>query len=241
MCVIYIAHRQHPSYPLILLANRDEFYDRPTAPAARWEDAPQIMAGRDLVAGGTWLGATDRGRFAAVTNYRDQRAPKGERSRGILVADFLRAETSARAFLKSVKAEAELYSGFNLIVGEISNVRDELFYFSNRSEGIRNITPGIYGLSNHLLNTPWPKVSRGLQQFGKLIENEDISFESCFELLADETIATEELLPDTGVGVEIEKVLSPIFIRTPNYGTRSSTVFSIGRDYKVELRERVFV
>ena len=220
MCVLFIAFQHHPRHPLIVLANRDEFYDRPTAPAGRWDDHPQVTAGRDLVGGGTWLGIADGGRFAAVTNYRDPSRPAGSLSRGKLVADFLIGDVTPAEYIAGISENSHQYSGFNLIVGSAN----ELFYFSNAGEEPpRKLEPGIYGLSNHLLNTPWPKVSRGLTEFSKLVEADEISSDAAFALLADETIALDEDLPDTGIGLDKERVLSPIFIRTPIYGTRSST------------------
>ncbi|HEX6126185.1 MAG TPA: NRDE family protein, partial [Pyrinomonadaceae bacterium] len=155
MCVIYLAYDVHPQYPLILLANRDEFYDRPTAPANYWNDHPGIFAGRDLVAGGTWLGITKAGRVAAVTNYREPGAPKGSRSRGDLVAEFLKTRTSVKDYLSGIEERQNEYSGFNLLAGEFNADRCELSYFSNRGNGVQPLEPGIYGLSNRLLGTEW--------------------------------------------------------------------------------------
>lgn len=238
MCVIFLAHLIHPRYPLIVLANRDEFYDRPTAAAARWDDRPEIYAGRDLLAGGTWLGVTNTGRFAAITNYREPESRKGERSRGALVADFLASNVSATEYLEDVQYESYRYSGFNLIVGTAGK---ELLYYSNRLPGIRQLVKGSYGLSNHVLNSGWPKVTNGLAHFDHLISKDQLSVSDCFDLLADETPAGDELLPDTGVGIERERALSPIFIRTPNYGTRSSTVVLFDDDLTFTFEEKVFV
>ena len=238
MCVLFIAYHRHPKHPLIVLANRDEFYDRPTAPAGEWTDHPQVTAGRDLVGGGTWLGITKNGRFAAVTNYRDPGRPAGSISRGRLVADFLTGDTDPGSYLQGVVENANEYSGFNLIVASAN----ELHYFSNAStEPPRQLTPGVYGLSNHLLNTPWPKVSNGLAAFEQLITGDPFSRPKGFELLADETLAADPDLPDTGVGIDKERILSPIFIRTPIYGTRSSTIVISDMEGGLELEERVFV
>lgn len=241
MCVIFIAFEYKSEYPLIVLANRDEFYSRPTAPAARWKDAAQIYAGRDLVAGGTWLGVTDEGRFAAVTNFREPSAAAGEISRGDLVAGFLRSNDDPVEYLEKIKSDAEKYAGFNLFVGRMSKTRRELFYFSNRENLIRDIRPGIYGLSNHLLDTPWPKVANGTRRFNELVDEDGTSTDKFFELLRDETLAAEELLPNTGVGPERERILSPIFIRTDNYGTRSSTVAIFDDEGNWKFDEKVFV
>lgn len=238
MCVLFIAYKKHPRYPLIVLANRDEFYYRPTAPAGRWSDHPGVTAGRDLVGGGTWLGIADGGRFAAVTNYRDPSRPAGTISRGRLVADFLIGNSAPKNYLEAVAAESAKYSGFNLVVGS----NEGLYYYSNAAnDAPRKLDRGVYGLSNHLLNTRWPKVSNGLGAFGRLISGNNFSKETAFELLTDETFATDDALPDTGIGIEKERVLSPIFIRTPIYGTRSSTIVISDANGDLELDERVFV
>ncbi|MEQ1763294.1 MAG: NRDE family protein [Pyrinomonadaceae bacterium] len=238
MCVLFIAYKKHPRYPLVVLANRDEFYDRPTAPADRWADHPQVTAGRDLVGGGTWLGIADGGRFAAVTNYRDPSRPAGSISRGGLVADFLTGNSAPKNYLDEVGAGSANYSGFNLVVGS----NEGFYYYSNAGSGApRKLEPGLYGLSNHFLNTPWPKVSNGIAAFQRLIEADVFSNSDAFDLLADETLAADDALPDTGIGIEKERVLSPIFIRTPIYGTRSSTVVVSNSEGDLELEEKVFV
>ena len=238
MCILFIAYRKHPRHPLIVLANRDEFYDRPTAPAARWEEHPQVTAGRDLVAGGTWLGIADGGRFAAVTNYRDPQRPPGTVSRGRLVADFLIGDEPAGDYLERIDEQAGNFSAFNLVVGDPGS----LYYFSNAGgQRPKSLGPGVYGLSNHLLDTPWPKVSSGLAAFERLIAEDEIRMEDAFRLLADETLAADEELPKTGVGIEKERLLSSIFIRSPIYGTRSSTLVLADADGDLKLEERVFV
>ncbi|HKX84583.1 MAG TPA: NRDE family protein [Pyrinomonadaceae bacterium] len=241
MCVIYLAFGRRPDLPLIVAANRDEFYDRPTAAAARWDDEPGIVAGRDLVSGGTWLGVADGGRFAAVTNYRDPNPPLGIRSRGMLVADFLRGRSSVHEYIRDIASHASEFSGFNLLLGEINSDRREVNYFSNRENIARELSPDFYGLSNHLLDTPWPKVSRGKERFKAIVEKGFASNEPMFELLTDPNVAEDEELPDTGVGREKEKILSPIFIKTPIYGTRCSTVVTIDAKGNASLDERTFV
>jgi len=241
MCIIFLAYNIHPNYPLILLANRDEFYERKSAPAQIWKDSPEIFAGRDLVGGGTWLGITTRGRIAAVTNYREPGVPKGPVSRGDLVADFLRADLPPNEYLASVSNRNNDYSGFNLLVGEFSHSRQDLYYFSNRCNGIRKLESGIYGLSNHLLDTPWPKVRKGTERFSQFVRLPELEKQALFDLLADESFADDADLPDTGVGYEIEKALSAIFIRTPVYGTRCSTVVTFDDLFEGSLEERVFV
>lgn len=240
MCVIFIAFKHHAKYPLLLLANRDEFYERPTARAAFWEDAPDIYGGRDLVGKGTWLGVNRNGRFAAVTNYRDPGADHGTRSRGDLTADFLLGNTPTREYLEEIQKHADEFSGFNLIVGEINSARRELYYYSNRDGEIRKLASGIYGISNHLLDTPWPKVEKGKRQFVELLENNDPPREEMFALLTDEALADDDQLPSTGVPFEIERALSAVFVKLPGYGTRCSTVLSFDNDLKFDLEERVF-
>lgn len=239
MCVIYIAFDADRERPLTVAANRDEFYSRPTAAAAHWEDFPDIYGGRDLIGGGTWLGVTRGGRFAAVTNYRDPNAPNGTRSRGHLVADFLKAEVSAGEYMKAVEAAAREFSGFNLIAGEMNEKRRDLFYYSNRGSGVRELPPGIYGLSNHLLDTPWPKVARGKEKFASLVAS-GASTEEYFDLLKDDTLADDIDLPVTGVGPEVERLLSAIFISSPDYGTRCSTLMIFNNALEWTFEERVF-
>ncbi len=241
MCVIYFSYKQHPKYPFILLANRDEFYERPTQKAEFWQDYPNILAGRDLVGKGTWLGITKSGRFSAVTNFRDPNQEKGTLSRGNLVADFLKQEICAEEYLSGIKSKVGKFTGFNLLVGEINSDRNELFYYSNRENKIVELEKGLYGLSNHLLDTPWEKVAHGKESFKKLIEGESLCKEKFFELLSNKSLAKDEDLPETGIGYEREKVLSSIFIETPIYGTRCSTVLTFDKDFKSDFEERVFV
>lgn len=240
MCVIYLAFQHHPDHPLILLANRDEYFARPAMAAAYWKDHPDIYAGRDLVGGGTWLGVTRRGRFAAVTNYRAPSAPTGVLSRGDLVAGFLKTDTLPQIFLGQIQKQSNRYSGFNLLVGTIGN-RSEIFYYSNRGGEPQQLKPGIYGLSNHLLDTPWPKVLKGKASLAAFIEAGDLSDESLFGILADETLAPDDELPATGIPYEAEKAISSAFIKTEGYGTRCSTVLKFSRDYEWSFVEKVFV
>lgn len=238
MCLIVFEISEDPARGLLLAANRDEFYDRPTLAAAAWEDAPGIFAGRDLVGGGTWLGISESGRFAAVTNYRNPKAPKGTRTRGELVSGFLSSGISSRDYLDTIASVADEYSGFNLIVGTAGPDGIEAAYFSNREGVIRHLGPGIYGISNHLLDTPWPKVRRAKEMFSTTLANDD---NSLFELLSDRTLASDDELPNTGIGLERERLLSPIFIETPIYGTRCSTVLRLNAKSPPRLVERVHV
>lgn len=229
MCIILLAVNSHPRYKLILAANRDEYYDRPTARAAFWEEAPEVIAGRDLQGGGTWLGLTRTGRICAVTNYRDPASRREDaRSRGLLVSRFLLGRQTARDYLAAVLREGDTYNGFNLIAG----TGEDLYWASNRSDqGVHRIGRGVHGLSNHLLDTPWPKVVRGKAGMERILTQHDASLEEAlFALLRDQSKAPDSELPDTGVGVEWERVLSPLFIRSPRYGTRSSTLLLVDRD-----------
>jgi uncharacterized protein with NRDE domain len=238
MCVIFFAVNQHPKYKFIVAANRDEFYERPTAQADFWAENTNILAGKDLVHGGTWLGVTKNGRFAAVTNFRGPNQPKGKLSRGNLVKDFLFAEDSPQHYLQQIQADKDNYTGFNLLVGELSNDTN-VAYYSNISDELIVLNSGIFGLSNHLLDTDWHKVRNGKAKFAKALN--ELSTDNLLEILSDKTQANDEDLPDTGVGIERERILSPIFIETPIYGTRCSSVLLFGNNNKVEFIEKKFV
>lgn len=240
MCVLFAAYNVRSDYPLILLANRDEYFDRPTEGTKNWEDFPEVVAGRDLVGGGTWLGMTTTGRFAAVTNFRDPNAPVGSRSRGELTADFLKTNEPAAEYLAIIEDRASEYSGFNLLIGEINSARNELFYYSNRLGRSQKLEPGVYGLSNHLLDTPWPKVKKG-KRFLKENLNKAFIKEDYFGLLEDASLAKDADIPDTGIGYEREKLLSSIFIKTPIYGTRCSTILTVDRDLNMRIEERTHI
>jgi len=234
MCLILLALRAHPDYPLVIAANRDEYYQRPAAKAAFWQDHPHILAGRDLEGMGTWLGVTRAGRFAALTNFRDPRERKTDApTRGLLVSGFLTSAQEPRAYLEAVATQAQHYNGFNLLAGD----SDGVFYFSSRAGEVEQVFPGIHGLSNHLLDTPWPKVARGKQRLQAALEDEP-SAEALLELLHDRQPAAEGELPDTGVGPDMERVLSPALIVSPQYGTRASTAVLFGRDGGVSFNER---
>jgi uncharacterized protein with NRDE domain len=237
MCVILLSFKTHPVYRLVVAANRDEFPSRPAAPADFWPADAEILGGRDLEAGGTWLGVSRHGRLAAVTNYREPDAgvPAGAPSRGDLVARFLKAEESTAAYVSSLRTEADLYAGFSLIVSDAS----ALAFLSNREPGPRFLAPGIYGLSNHLLDTAWPKVARGKERLASAPGSGEELAEELFAILSDRSTAREDELPRTGLSVEEEIALSPLFIVGPEYGTRSSTVVLMG-DREIEFYERTF-
>ena len=237
MCLIFLSIHQKPNYKLIVAANRDEFYARKTMPAEFWKDHPQIVGGRDLEAMkpdgtcGTWMAMNKNGRIAMVTNYRDLKNIKSQApSRGHLVTDFLLSNEHPEKYLKLIEPRADLYNGFNLIVGDA----EEIFYLSNYKEGIVKIENGFHGLSNHLLDTPWPKVRKGKEKIKLLFEEEKITHEKILNALYDDQ------LPDTGVGLERERMLSSMFIKSPNYGSRCTTVVTIDRNNKIEFTERVY-
>ena len=238
MCIVLLAFKVRPDFKLILAANRDEFYKRPTAPAAFWEEAPRILAGRDLRAGGTWLGITRDGRFGVLTNYRDPASIKqGAPSRGALVRDYLLGSETPPDYLTRIAVHSEQYHGFNLLVGD----RQRLFYYSNRLGRPRELEPGLYGLSNHLLETPWPKVTRAKDLFAPLVSKAEAPGRNrLFRILEDRTPAEDEDLPDTGIGREWERLLSPIFIASPAYGTRSSAVLLIDQEDRVVFVEKSY-
>jgi len=238
MCLILFAHKVHAEFPLVLAANRDEAYTRPTAAAAFWEDHPNIYGGRDLEQGGTWLGITRAGKIAAVTNFRDGYTRRdAARSRGELVGNFLRGSQPAAAYVERVNRDAHTYNGFNLIAGDL----DELYFVSNRGGSAAHIEPGIHGLSNHLLDTPWPKVENNKRILGELMRHTAQELvDGLFAVLADRAVAPDRVLPDTGVGLPRERVLSPAFIISPTYGTRSSTVLLVDNRGEVLFVERSF-
>lgn len=238
MCLINFHFQDHPNYRLIVAANRDEFYERPTAPAHFWEDKPYLLAGRDLSQRGTWLGITKNGRFAALTNYRDPSEQKKDfRSRGGIVTDFLDSNMTAAEFLNSLQQKRTEYAGFNVIVG----TADELFYYSNVENEVKKIVPGTHGLCNHFLDTPWPKVVKGKMSLQKLVEQKRIiQPDDLFDLLQDAEPFPDEQLPDTGVGEQLERVLSPLFIKSEGYGTRSSTVLLIDHENNTTFVERTY-
>jgi len=235
VCIVVFAYKAHPGYRLILGANRDEFYDRPTAPMAYWDSAPEILGGRDLLRGGTWLGITTGGRFGLVTNYRDSVARFGSApSRGGLVTAFLQSSRPPAEYLRDLEPRANDYEGFNLLLGD----GEDLWLFSNRDGRIRRIQPGIYGLSNHVLDTPWPKVRRGKRMMKNLLKRASPAPPDLFELLEDRHQPPDEELPDTGVGLARERMLAPIFVESDTYGTRSSTALLIGADSRVTIAEK---
>ncbi len=236
MCLILFAHRVVPGAPLIVAANRDEHFNRSAAPAALWDDHSEILAGRDLSGGGTWLGVSTRGRFAALTNFRDPATHRADApSRGELVKDFLAGQMSARTYVEDIVHEAVPYNGFCLLVGD----GREFFFYSNRAQAPMEVEPGVHGLPNHLLDTPWPKVVKGRSGLEKLTRA-PFAFDEHLALLGDTTPADDCDLPKRGRDLERERRSSSLRIVNSNYGTRCSTVLRITSDGTIDFAERSF-
>lgn len=233
MCLIVFAWRPGHEVPLLLAANRDEFYARPSLPLGHWDDQPGVYAGRDLQAGGTWLGLSPNGRFAALTNIRDPRQPQGPRSRGELPAGYLASTLTPAEFLAQLTPQASEFSGFNLLLGNDK----ELWHYNPRSGAPRPLPAGVYGVSNADLDSPWPKLLRARHGLQQALSADD---EALFALLADPQRAADSELPETGVGLEIERLLSSVFIASPGYGTRASTLVKVYADGNRHIHERCF-
>jgi uncharacterized protein with NRDE domain len=237
MCTIFFALNNHPTYSFILAGNRDEFYDRPTMSAAWWEDAPHVLGGRDLEAGGTWMGLTQQGRFAALTNYR---APSEMRpnavSRGILASNFLIGNEDPRTYLTHLHERSEAYNAFNLLIFDGSDFR----WYNPKDGAWVRIRRGVYTLSNAYLNTNWPKTAKGKNEFQQILTAPELQAKDFWPMLSDRAPAADALLPDTGVGLEMERMLSSVFIKSPRYGTRMQTVILVRKDGHVSFTERTF-
>lgn len=234
MCLLIVRHRTLARYPLLIAANRDEFHARPTEPMHHWPDAPHVLAGRDGAGRGTWLGITRSGRWAAITNVRAATGQKAHtRSRGELTASFLKGEIALAEHARAAHAEAELYEGFNLLLGDGTDV----VYVSSATEP-RTLAPGDYLLSNATLDTPWPKVER----LRSRLSNDDVADDehAILDALRDGTIASDDALPDTGVGITLERFLSPVFIAGDVYGTRSSTILRVDAGRRLHAVERTY-
>lgn len=242
MCLIALAWRTHPRYRLVLAANRDEFHDRPTLPLEPWRDDPRVVGGRDALHGGGWLALRGR-RLAAVTNVRRPGDDAG-RTRGALVAEFVRSAHAADAS-NPLAREALAYRPFNLLACD----GETLTFATNRANGergfaMRALAPGVHGVSNGALDAPWPKTAALMAKLedwraSPAARSDALDLAPLFDALADQTIAPDDALPDTGVGAELERFLSPAFIRSARYGTRASTVALIAEDH-ARIVERRF-
>ena len=238
MCLVLIAYQSHPGYPLIIAANRDEFFQRPAHSARYWEDHPQILGGRDLRCGGTWMAVDRRGRMAAVTDYREPSEQKQNlRSRGFLVTDYLLGDDSAQDYLRELSAHINEYDGFNIFAGDVS----ALYFYGSYLRQPLQMQSGVHGISNGDLDYPWPKVKKGKDALLKIIDECDtIEQESLFAVLLDREVPDDKLLPDTGVGIKLERMLAPVFVSGGDYGTRSSTVLIMDSGKRVYFSERNF-
>ncbi len=239
MCIIFSVTGVHKKYRLIVAGNRDEFYSRPTTRINWWEEHPSLLAGKDLEKGGTWLGITKTGRFATLTNFRDFHQPhKIGPSRGRIVLDWLTGTPDADQFLAYLDKTADVYEGYNLMLFD----GQHLYWQSNQGDGYQMLDNGIYGVSNALLDTPWPKLEKGKGLFSKAITYPDEKMvNSIFDLLADDEKFADELLPDTGLNIEMERAVSPIFIKTDVYGSRVATIVLIDFDGNAEVIEKSYI
>lgn len=237
MCLILVAWRVHPRFPLVVAANRDEFFARPTRPVGFWPEYPNLVAGQDRQEGGTWMGATRHGRFAALTNFRDPAAHRdGAPSRGHMVRDFLTGTMSPEATLNKLTGQAQAYNGFNVLLGD----GQTLAWFSNVAGEPKLLSPGIYGVSNHLLDTPWPKVEAGKSAVSRALSALPDDGQ-LFDLLRDDAVHPDAELPRTGVSLDWERLLSAAFVCSPDYGTRSSTVLRMGADGMTVFDEQTWL
>lgn len=238
MCILLIAHETDPEYPLIVAANRDELYDRPASPAHWWPDAPRVLAGRDRKAGGTWLGVSREGSFAALTNHwGGETMPADAPSRGLLVGNFLSSAKGAEEYLKEIQRDGSSYAGFNLVFGSSS----QLFYYTNRStDGTGPLSTGIHCISNAVLDTPWPKVVLAKKLLAEMIAAGELTAERLFDLLNRSEQEEEQKRED--LSDERRRVLSRSSIRVffPRFGTRSSTVILYKRDGSIHFEERTY-
>ena len=236
MCLIAIAHRAHADYPLVVAANRDEYHHRPTRASAFWDESPQLLAGRDLEAGGTWMGITRSLRFAAITNHRNPPGvPAQPRSRGLLTLDFLLGDSSPEAYLAAIAERGQEYAGFNLLIG----TGDELWYYSNIQGLPERLDAGVYALSNANLTSAWPKQDLAANELEGAL-NQAFSHETLRTAVSSREAAEDTRLPDTGVGRDMESWLSAQFIVGDSYGTRSTTTMWLHREGKLDWEEHCF-
>jgi uncharacterized protein with NRDE domain len=236
MCLMLIAYNYHPEYPLVLASNRDEFYGRPTEPLSFRGPQQEMLCGLDLQEGGTWLAAGSSGRIAALTNVREPDRLNGSAlSRGLVVSQCVQSTQPLPEYLNDIMQQADSYNGFNLIAADSSG----LYYCSNRINAVRKLSAGLYGLSNHCLDTPWPKVTAAKAMFRDALDTPgDLDCEVLFTLLRNDERVPGDLLPDTGVGPVWERILAPIFVRSELYGTRTSSLILLSRDGCLRFIER---
>lgn len=237
MCLIAFAYHMHPEYNLVLIANRDEFYKRPTRAAQFWtnEAKVELLAGKDLQGGGTWMGITKSGKWGALTNYRD---PSWKResppTRGAIVPDYLLGNETPTDFITNLKHSAQQFEGFNVLVAD----KKQLFHYSNANNMVSEITSGIHGVSNAVLDTPWPKLEYAKHQLEQCVTQNNLTPESLFQILKNEQQAADDDLPKTGIPYELEKIISPVFIQSENYGTRCSSLLYVKKNGSVRFIER---
>lgn len=237
MCLLTFAWKTHPQYKLIFASNRDEFYQRNTAPAQYWDSTPNVLAGKDLEAGGTWMGINKNGRFTALTNYRDLKNLKTQApSRGMLTLDYLQGHESPEEYLEQIFKNIDAYNGFNLLAG----TPEDIYYLSNYEHKIRKLEAGIYGLSNALLDSDWFKVNRLKTKFNEIIQQADFTTQTLLDTLQDTTKPSDDQVQQTGLPMDKERMLSSMFIESPNYGTCSSAVILMDYDNQVSFVERVY-
>ena len=238
MCLIIVSYKVHPEYPLLIAANRDESYQRPTRQAEYWQIEPSILAGQDLEKGGSWLGMNKYGRIAAVTNYRSGAKLKvSNTSRGLLVSEYLKHKKPSRSYLDSCLTNLADFDAFNLLLGDVNG----LYFLNSREKTYTQLQAGFYGISNGDFDSNWPKVERAKQQIHELLKADQLdSHEAILTTLTDKYLPDDESLPDTGVGIEWERALAPIFITAKDYGTRSSSVVSVNKNDKVRFTERSY-
>ena len=237
MCTTLISYNLNSDYPIVIASNRDEFYDRPTLNAHFWDEYPNVIGGIDEKYLGTWLGITLEGKIGILTNYRDPaNYRKNLKSRGILLKNFLTTNISIDSFSKTLMNEKNAYNGYNIIFGDVN----KLVYYSNIENKIKMLSSGIYGLSNAFLNTPWPKVEKGKELLGSELKKIKPNQDNIMNILKNDDFPSDDELPDTGIGLEYERLLSSIFVRSSKYGTRSSIVIMIDKQFNVNFVEDVY-
>lgn len=237
MCVLALARNVHPRWRLVLVGNRDELHARPSAALARWRDAPGVIAGRDLKAGGTWMGVREPARAAVVTNVRSPRLGHDGWSRGLLVAGFLRGPDGAAGYAARLAEDAPRYRPFNLLLFDGSDAR---FVSNAPTARVREVSAGVHGLSNGDMDAPWPKVIRATEALHAWLAADTEEFATLLDAFASDTVAPDDALPDTGVGIDMERALSPVFVRGARYGTRATSVIALDRDGGGRVIERRF-